>query len=75
MAQQGIRQKFIKPHCPWQNGKVCERFNRTLQAEWAYRQVFTSNQARTDALAPRLEFYNTQRRHSALRGRPPSSRV
>jgi transposase InsO family protein len=25
-----ITQKFIKPHCPWQNGKV-ERFNRTLQ--------------------------------------------
>ena len=24
------RQLFIKPHCPWQNGKV-ERFNRTLQ--------------------------------------------
>ncbi len=23
----GITQKFIKPHCPWQNGKV-ERFNR-----------------------------------------------
>lgn len=22
----GIRQKFIKPHCPWQNGKVCEYF-------------------------------------------------
>ena len=28
---------LIKPHCPWQNGKV-ERFNRTLQTEWAYRQ-------------------------------------
>ncbi len=36
-----IKHKFIKPHCPWQNGKV-ERFNRTLQVEWAYRQVFTS---------------------------------
>ena len=35
-ADHGITQKFIKPHCPWQNGKV-ERFNRTLQTEWAYR--------------------------------------
>jgi transposase InsO family protein len=26
------RQVFIKPHCPWQNGKV-ERPNRTLQTE------------------------------------------
>ena len=50
-AEHGIRQKFIKPHCPWQNGKV-ERLNRTLQAEWAYQQVFTSNAERTAALAP-----------------------
>ena len=64
----------IRPHCPWQNGKV-ERFNRTLQIEWAYRQVFTSNTARTDALAPWLEHYNNQRRHSALGGRPPISRL
>jgi transposase InsO family protein len=34
VAQLGAKHKFIKPHCPWQNGKV-ERFNRTLQIEWA----------------------------------------
>ena len=70
----GARQIFIKPHCPWQNGKV-ERLNRTLLTEWAYRQVFLTNQARTDALAPWLEHYNTQRRHSALGGKPPLSRL
>ena len=69
-----IKQVFIKPHCPWQNGKV-ERLNRTLLTEWAYRQVFTTNQARTEALAPWLEHYNTQRRHSALGGHPPVSRL
>jgi transposase InsO family protein len=42
VAQLGAKHKFIKPHCPWQNGKV-ERFNRTLQIEWAYRRVFLSN--------------------------------
>lgn len=68
------RQVFIKPHCPWQNGKV-ERLNRTLQTEWAYRQVFTSNADRTTALAPWLEHYNTRRRHSALGGLPPISRL
>jgi transposase InsO family protein len=73
-AALGIRQKFIKPHCPWQNGKV-ERFNRTLATEWAYRQAFTSNAARTAALAPWLEHYNTDRRHSALGGKPPISRL
>ena len=70
----GARQIFIKPHCPWQNGKV-ERLNRTLQVEWAYWQVFTSNNERAAALAPWLDFYNTQRRHTALGGLPPISRL
>lgn len=70
----GAKHLFIKPHCPWQNGKV-ERFNRTLQVEWAYRQVFTSNDARAAALAPWLELYNTRRRHTALGGLPPISRL
>ena len=70
----GARQKFIRPHCPWQNGKV-ERLNRTLTTEWAYRQVFTSNDERAAALAPWIEHYNTRRRHSALGGLPPISRL
>jgi transposase InsO family protein len=70
----GARHLFIKPHCPWQNGKV-ERYNRTLAAEWAYRQPFTTNAARTAALAPWLDYYNNQRRHTALGGHPPISRV
>lgn len=56
-AELGARQIFIKPHCPWQNGKV-ERLNRTLQTEWAYREVFTSNSQRAAALAPWLKHYN-----------------
>jgi len=74
VAALGARHKFIKPHCPWQNGKV-ERFNRTLQTEWAYRRVFNSNTQRAEALAPWLTEYNTQRRHSALGGQPPTSRL
>jgi transposase InsO family protein len=73
-ADLGARQVFIKPHCPWQNGKV-ERLNRTLQTEWAYRQVFNTNTERANALAPWLEHYNTHRRHSALGGHPPISRL
>jgi transposase InsO family protein len=73
-ATHGIVQKFIKPHCPWQNGKV-ERLNRTLQTEWAYRQVFTTNAERTAALAPWIESYNTQRPHTALGGQPPITRL
>lgn len=74
MAGLQAKHVFIRPHCPWQNGKV-ERYNRTLQAEWAYRQVFLSNTDRSAALAPWLEFYNTERRHSALGGHPPTSRL
>lgn len=71
-----IRAKHItiRPHCPWQNGKV-ERFNRTLQTEWAYRQIFTSNEQRSEALPIWLNDYNYQRSHSSLGGRPPISRV
>lgn len=74
IAALGASHKRIKAHCPWQNGKV-ERFNRTLQTEWAYRQVFLTNDDRSRDLAPWLEHYNTRRRHSALDGLPPTSRL
>jgi transposase InsO family protein len=74
LAETDIKHRLIRPHCPWQNGKV-ERFNRTLQTEWAYRQVFSTNAERTAALAPWLDYYNTRRRHSALGGLPPISRL
>ena len=57
-----------------QNGKV-ERFNRTLQIEWAYRQVFLSNDERSAALAPWVELYTTRRLHTALGGISPISRL
>lgn len=63
-----------RPHCPWQNGRA-ERFNRTLQENWAYRHPFLTNQARQDALAPWLELYNYARAHTACGGLPPVSRV
>lgn len=40
---------LTRPHSPWQNGKA-ERFNRTMQENWAYRYPFASNQDRYDAL-------------------------
>jgi transposase InsO family protein len=74
LADQGIRHRFIRPHCPWTNGKV-ERFNRTLAKEWAYRRVYTSNRHRVRALPRWLAIYNNQRPHTALGGQPPISRV
>jgi transposase InsO family protein len=69
-----IGRRFIRPGRPWTNGKA-ERFNRTLQTEWAYARPWTSNDARTAALDGWLELYNTARSHSALGGRPPISRL
>jgi transposase InsO family protein len=74
IAALGARHKRIRPHCPWQNGKV-ERFNRTLATEWSYRKAYASNTDRAQALDPWLDFYNHRRHHSALGGRPPISRV
>jgi transposase InsO family protein len=69
-----IRRRFIKPGCPWTNGKA-ERFNRTLLTDWAYAQPWTSNDQRTAAFADFLDRYNTRRGHTAAGGRPPISRL
>jgi transposase InsO family protein len=74
VATIGAEQRFIKPHCPWTNGKV-ERFNRTLQTEWAYRRIYTTNTRRAKALPRWLKEYNNHRPHTALAGQPPISRV
>jgi len=69
-----IKRRFIKPGCPWTNGKA-ERFNRTLQNRWAYRTAWTCNDDRTAALAAFLIFYNTVRGHDSLGGATPISRL
>ncbi len=73
-AQLGVARRFIKPGRPWTNGKA-ERFNRTLQTEWAYATAWASNDERTAALDSWLTHYNTARSHSALGGHPPISRL
>jgi transposase InsO family protein len=70
----GARQKFIRPHCPWTNGKV-ERFNRTLGAEWAYSRPFASNADRTALLPTWLDHYNLNRPHLGIGGHSPIDRV
>jgi transposase InsO family protein len=69
-----VRHRFTRPYRPQTNGKV-ERFNRTLLEEWAYVRVYRSERARTQALAHWLHQYNHHRRHTALGGLPPLSRV
>jgi transposase InsO family protein len=63
----------IPPRQPQINGKV-ERFNRTLLDEWAYVQVYRSENERVDALADWIHTYNHHRNHTAIGG-PPINRV
>ena len=74
LAALDAKHVLTRPHSPWQNGKA-ERFNRTLQENWAYRHPFTSNQDRLEALNPWLDHYNYARGHTACGGLPPISRV
>jgi transposase InsO family protein len=72
-ALNGIEHRRIRPWRPQTNGKV-ERFNRTLQAEWAYVRPYDSEAERTAALDDWLHIYNHHRHHSAIGG-PPIGRV
>ena len=73
-AQLRIGRRFTRPGCPWTNGKA-ERFNRTLQTEFAYARPWLSNAERLTALDGWVLDYNTRRAHSALGGQPPISRL
>jgi transposase InsO family protein len=73
-AELGIVQKFIRPHCPWTNGKV-ERLNRTLATEWAYSRTWSSNADRAAALPAWLKHYNLERPHLGIGGLTPIDRV
>ena len=74
LAEARVRHLLIPPRRPQVNGKV-ERFNRTLLEEWAYVRLYRSNQQRLTALARWLRFYNSERPHTALGGRPPMARL
>jgi transposase InsO family protein len=69
-----LAHRRTRPYTPRTNGKA-ERFIRTLQHEWAYARPFHTSAARIRMLAPWLHYYNEHRRHAALDGRPPISRL
>lgn len=71
---QRLVHRRTRPYTPRTNGKA-ERFIRTMLGEWAYGPAFPSSAHRTAALARWLHYYNWHRRHRALGGAPPISRL
>ncbi|MGC1206579.1 MAG: IS481 family transposase [Ornithinimicrobium sp.] len=69
-----ITHKRTRPYRPQTNGKV-ERFNRTLEQEWAYARAYTSETERVAAFPNFLHTYNHHRGHTALGGKSPADRV
>jgi transposase InsO family protein len=69
-----IEHRRTRPYRPQTNGKV-ERFHRTLADEWAYAQLYTSDEQRCQQYPRWLHTYNHHRGHTALGGKPPASRV
>jgi putative transposase len=64
LDEHGLHHNRIKPHCPEENG-VVERSNRTLREALEGEELTDLLQART-CVARIIEWYNTERLHSAL---------
>lgn len=69
-----LRHRFTRPYRPQTNGKA-ERFIRTLLHEWAYARAYGRSAFRTRGLSPYLQFYNTERPHTALGYLTPLQRL
>lgn len=69
-----VKHKRTRPYRPQTNGKV-ERFNPTLQDEWAYARPYTSETEREQAYDQWLHHYNHHRPHTGIAGQTPSQRV
>lgn len=72
--QHKVRHRTTRPYRPRTNGKA-ERFIQTLLREWAYSKTYQKAQERNSALEAWLRWYNEERPHTAIQGRPPITRL
>jgi transposase InsO family protein len=73
-AELGIRHIRTKPYTPKTNGKA-ERFIQTALREWAYARAYNTSEQRAADLPVWTHLYNWHRPHSALKSKPPISRL
>ena len=74
LSRIGARHILTPPYTPRWNGKL-ERFNQTLDDEWARSREWPNSHTRDRALRSFLRYYNRRRPHTSLGDRPPISRV
>jgi transposase InsO family protein len=74
LDRRAISHLRTRPYTPRTNGKV-ERYQQTLQREWAYALEYASSESRRASLPHWVRHYNEQRTHSALGNRTPLHRV
>jgi len=67
----GLKQEFITPHCPEQNGMV-ERVIRSLKEQCIHRQRFETLQHASRVISDWVHFYNHRQPHQALRMKTPA---
>ncbi|MHB1913711.1 MAG: transposase [Acidiferrobacteraceae bacterium] len=67
----GLKQEFITPHTPQQNGLI-ERLIRTLKEQCLHRHRFETVQHASRVIGDWIHFYNTRRPHQALGMKTPA---
>ena len=71
LGSYGLRQEFITPHSPEQNGLV-ERVIRMLKEQCVHRHRFDLLQHASRLIGDWIHFYNHRRPHQALNMRTPA---
>ena len=61
----GLKQEYITPYTPEQNG-IIERFFRSLKEECVWQRVFKSFDEARNAIKDWIRWYNEERPHQAL---------